>query len=631
MTGALAATHATARLPEVATSRSVKPLALAGLALFAVAFWMLQHPYEGLVHDSVLYSFSALARLHPDSLSSDIFLRLGSQDRYTIFSPIAAAAIQLFGLEKAAALLTCIAQLGFFSSAWFLARRLMSPPLAFLAVALLISLPSVYGGGHLFSYAESFMTPRVPAEALVFAALAAMLARKYVLCSVFAFVALLVHPLIAAAGIALALVLHVGIPRPRLALVVAGGAFAALVATAMLIPFGPFARFDAAWFEMLHSRLPYLYPTNWSTQDWGHASVPFAVLAVGLITAPAGLVRTLCLAALLTGLAALTLALLGSDLLHIVIVTQVQPWRWLWISNSLAVLLIPVIAGNCWRGSDVTRAAAVLLAAAWVCVDESFAPLIGLLAVGAVLARERVRDPKQVRLMLFGAWAVLAIGLLLFLGTVLGVLRKLAQIEPDPILYDSGFLLVLRQLRPWASGGVLPVCLLLFAWFAGASGKSRAPAVAVLAVGLALCAAVAPLARNSWSLTAFPQSLRDQFAGWREQIPTQAEVLWIQTPLGPWYLLERSSYWSLEQMAGLAFSRATAMELTRRESVLTHLPKTSDRAQELANACRSIPEIGFIVTPRDLGPTSFAPVTLTGRQGSRDLHLYACANPRPRN
>ena len=34
-------------------------------------------PYAGLVHDSILYTLMALARLHPETLSHDVFLRFG--------------------------------------------------------------------------------------------------------------------------------------------------------------------------------------------------------------------------------------------------------------------------------------------------------------------------------------------------------------------------------------------------------------------------------------------------------------------------------------------------------------------------------------------------------------------------
>jgi hypothetical protein len=70
------------------------------------------------------------------------------------------------------------------------------------------------------------------------------------------------------------------------------------------------------------------------------------------------------------------------------------------------------------------------------------------------------------------------------------------------------------------------------------------------------------------------------------------------------------------------------MELTRRESILTHQPRTSDPVEELTNACRSMPEVGFIVTPRYLGPTPFESIALTDEHSNRDLRMYPCTGHR---
>ena len=69
-------------------------IGLAGLACLIVAFWMIIHPYRGLEHDSVLYAVLALARLHPATFGHDLFVRYGTQDHFTVFSPLFAAAIR---------------------------------------------------------------------------------------------------------------------------------------------------------------------------------------------------------------------------------------------------------------------------------------------------------------------------------------------------------------------------------------------------------------------------------------------------------------------------------------------------------------------------------------------------------
>ncbi len=194
---------------------------MVALGCLRLAFWMLIHPYRGLEHDSVLYAVLALARLHPAALGHDLFVRYGTQDDFTVFSPIFAAAIRALGLEPAAAILTFVTHVAFFGAAWLLARRLMSPSMALLATGLLMVLPSWYGSNSVFAYIEAFLTPRQSAEAFALAGFAAALASRQVLAGVCMLGAMLLHPIIAAAGITAWIILVPGLARPRAAVVIA--------------------------------------------------------------------------------------------------------------------------------------------------------------------------------------------------------------------------------------------------------------------------------------------------------------------------------------------------------------------------------------------------------------------------
>jgi hypothetical protein len=266
-----------------------------------------------------------------------------------------------------------------------------------------------------------------------------------------------------------------------------------------------------------------------------------------------------------------------------------------------------------------------LLSAAWVCIDESFAPIILLLALAAAATTRQVTDERRGRLMLFGAGAIMCLAILVFIGSVLDVSRKMALVPANPLLYSTAFLLDLRQLRPWASGGVLPASVLCLVWWLGERRNPSSGAAALVAAA-ALCAAFTPLGWSAWSRTMYTQKALADFADWRRQIPPQAEVLWPGSVVGPWYVLGRSSYWSLEQMAGIVFSRATAMELESREYRLTHVPVELTPVQQLTETCRTNPALGFVVTAKDLGPTPFAPVVLDSTQASGRLLLYRCAD-----
>lgn len=615
--------------PEVRSAAllSSRQLSALGLVLVIFAFWMLHHPYEGVVHDSILYVFGALARLNPSSLAHDIYLTLGVQDRYTIFSPLAAGVFQLLGPERGAAAITFIAQLAFFVGGWRLARRLMPASLALLSLGLLVVLPPVYGDAHIFSYAEAFMTARLPSEAVVIMALIAVLDGRQLLAAACLIFAALLHPIIAMAGAAIWALFSIGQSRPRLVILVASAGFALLVLVAWVAPFGPVARFDAGWFNLLYTRGAYLFPSRWAPADWAHASVPLATLAIGALTSRAPRIRSLCIAALALGLSGLAISLVGSDLLRIVLVAQAQPWRWLWLSNALAVVMIPAITKECWTQGNTRRAALILLGAAWVCIDEPYAPAIDLLAGAVILGERFVADPRRARLVLMGAWLTLGLSLLALAGYVLHVDRQLALIPPDTSLYDSPYLLALRHWKLWQAGGVLPASIVVGAWWMARRFEGLPGALAVLALGLALCAAFAHLAFNAWTRIDLPSSLLAEFAPWRAAIPPSAQVLWADDVFPTWFVLERPSYWSRSQTSASVYSEAMARELARRQWVILAIRNSiQDPRKRMIETCRSNRGLGYYVSVLDAGPTPFP--AIRDPKGPGSLRLYRCADYR---
>src|SRR6185312_1865069 len=101
-------------------------LELAALLTLWLATWCLAHGYVGIRHDAVLYTLQALAHSSTGGLRDDVFLRFGSQDRYTIFSWIYAGFIHAFGVEAAARILTFTCQLAVLLGAALLLYRIVS-------------------------------------------------------------------------------------------------------------------------------------------------------------------------------------------------------------------------------------------------------------------------------------------------------------------------------------------------------------------------------------------------------------------------------------------------------------------------------------------------------------------------
>jgi hypothetical protein len=612
---------------EPCAESSIRPVAMAGLVLCIAAFWMAQHPYERIVHDSILYAFSALARLYPSSLGRDIYLTVGIQDRFTIFSPLVAPLIRIIGLRQAATLITFSAQLAFFFVGWLLARRLMPTAHAILALALLVSLPTTYGDRHIFSYAEAFMTPRLPCEVLVLGTLIAVLSRRYVLAALCLAAAFAVHPIMATAGLAMLFFLEVGSRKPWLAVAIAAAGLIVVVAAAWLFPFGPVSTFDAGWFALLYSGGSYLFPSRWGLVDWAHASIPLSVLAVGWLTVVDREIRAICAAALVAGLTGLAISLVGADLLHVVLIAQVQPWRWLWLSNALAVIVLPAVFRSCWQCEDATRTVVVLLAAGWVCIDNTYAPIIGACAILIASIGKHINDPRRVRFLFAASCLVLLFCVLGLAQFVVGVIKDVQLLAPDRTLYDSPYLLELRQFKPWQAGGIVPVTIFLAAWWTATHRKDMPTAVAIVVCGAALCGAFAQFSWNTWNRwprAQLSKPLISEFAPWRRVIPQSAKVLWADSAFPTWFLLHRPSYWSREQMAAAVFSEPLSWTLTRRKLVIDTIAKsTHDPHLILTRTCQSNPALGYIIFGRDAGPTPYP--SLKNPRGAGILRLYNCS------
>jgi hypothetical protein len=595
-------------------------IACLGLGWSVLAAWMAQHPYADIVHDSVLYSLLALARLHPDPLASDVFLRFGSQDHFTLFSPAFAWLIRHCDLAEAAAVMTFISQVALCGCAWLLARRFMSPASALLAVGLLLAVPGFYGSGHTFSYTEDFLTPRLPAGALVLASLAAALAQRMKTAVACILAALLIHPIIASAGVVMLVLIGLAAPRPRIAATVAVSLLLAGLLGAVLVPRGPFARFDSQWLTLINYYAAYLFVDNWISVDWARVGIQVAVLLLGCLFATQRLLRTVCACAIVCALSGIALSWIWSDLLHVILPTQMQFWRWMWILCALSVLLSPVIVTENWNSGSALRRAALLFIGCSLLlrVDSGAGVTLGFSIASAVIARwyPRFQYGRYVLLLAFG---FLALGLGLAVGDGL----------------------------PRAAG---PAAALVSVWWIGGRLQNSVWRASALCTATAIaCVVVAPPAFRSWTRFQFTPASRALYSQWRDQLPTDAEVLWPESPLGVWYLLDRTSYWSRTQMSGFVFSRPAAVEINRRMSIsrdallassafadsprdaksvtrlLSWVPGTMESLDrgELSTLCAD-PNLGYFIGVRRLGPTAMPRITPYPDEPNRHYYIYDC-------
>jgi hypothetical protein len=601
---------------------------VAVVAAFLVV-WVIQHGYAGLNHDSQLYALLAVARIHPELLGNDIMLRFGSQGSYTLFSPLYAKAIEAVGVDAAAAIVTLVSQLAFFLAAASLARRLMPWRLAWLGLALVCAAPGFYGARGIFALVENFATPRLMTEALVLAGLTAFIARRFWVAGALALTATALHPLMAAAGVAVALFMP---PVSRLktayvcAAVAAGAALFAILAAS-----GAQLRFDDAWLNLLETGTGYLFLEHWTIGSWARAAVMLCTLFVGTLALEKSEARSLCMAVAVTALVGTAVSYIAGDLMRLVLVVQLQLWRWNWIATLLAMLVLPLITASAWSRGPLWRSAIVLLGAAWLCMTSAYALLIVALVIPVAIAasRERVVVPAPTaRLIFLGACALAILAILYHIATVV----LLAGASPD----KSNAPAMLEAVRAFSRTGALPwLVFLVLITALGWARSSRARALASAGCVLVLCGLV-PVSLQEWTSRTYGPDTFRAFASWRARIPVGSEVLWFDSPMSSWFLLQRPSYLSNQQQASGLFSRPAAMAMKARVDALRPFlgsefavgSRNSDPSRQesgrsdstrLAELCKAT-DVKYVVGRKDLG----VPPIATTPPSFRDVQLFAC-------
>lgn len=603
----------------------------AALVFGLAALWLRGRRYAGFTHDATLYVAQGLRRLDPRSFDRDLFFAHGAQDDFTVFPRLYAPLIDLLGAGTAAMLVTFVGQLAFVAAAAALVFRMSSGMTRWWSLALLAAVSGYYGGVGTFRMAEPFATARTLAEPLVIAALASTLAARPRVALAALAAATVVHPLVAAPGIAVIFLWHAA-ERPRLLWSVP--LFAILAAGLAGAWPGLAARFDAAWLALVLERSPHLFLSQWQAPDWARLFWGLCSVWLGLrfVDVP---VRRLVLSAAGAALAGIAITWLAADLLHSVLAAGVQLWRAHWLLHLLAIVMVPVAVAGLWPRASAARAAGVLLAAS-CCFGRAELPVSAVLAAMAVLldASERFwpgwMGRKLMRVAMVAAIGAASVGLLLDVQSRL------------PSVYGAD------QPASWAAylpaagslGGLAPLALLL--WLAACSRFQ------VAAAALAAAAFFGSIA--VWDARAPWQRFIEQAAGqpnpFRSALAPQAQVFWSD-PNGPvWLALGTATWFSVDQGAGVAFSRATAVEYGARKMASQSL---RGRVQNCAMAhpaeCRIDSAVAIALCRRPAGPDYLVlnalvdghraaaqwrmPAAIGPRRPT--LHLYSCRDLAGRN
>jgi hypothetical protein len=608
--------------------------------LTAVATWLLLRGYHGLLGDAQLYAFQALARIHPP-LAHDLYLQNTSQDQFTIFSPAYAWFIDLLGVEPAARLLTLLFSIWFLAAAWVAARTLTNRDGAWLAIILLLIVDASYGGSGVFRVAEQFLTARLPAEALIVTSLACFLRGSKALAAVAAAAALLIHPLIALPG--LLLVICLGVPI-RACLFGAAASVIAVLLIAFCAAYLPwmakwFPIMDPTWLSIVEERSQFLFLRLWSFQDWEINARPFFYLAFIAVATQDNRVRRICLAAVIVGAAGLAVALIADAVGPVAILVQGQAWRWVWIAVFVGTLLLPATILQIWPDKQCGPLCAVLLL-----LGLTLPAMNGTACVSLSLVLWLMRARFPIRAVPVLRW--------IFLAMVLAVAAWVsfhAWEIARPGFHKPGAMTPV-QLRDFF-GLKIPAVLgaSLIWWGLRKCTGVRAPTLLCFGL-LALSIFILPAAFKQYRSLASVADI-NEFSDWASVIPPASTVLVAPArDVGTfvWFTLQRPNYLSVDQSAGVVFSRATALEAQRRSQVLLpimdpnwkirselraagasgkhpiYAPSRPLTAATLSQICADT-LLGFVISSRHVG---FDALTHKSTGAWMGWDLYDCRNVR---
>jgi hypothetical protein len=579
----------------------------AAMVMLVATLWLATRPYFGVVQDARFYMLQALHELHPERFATDLYFEFGSQDRFTIFSHIAAPLIAGLGVGSAAFILTVTGALLWLGGLVYLARSLFGPGrLMWYAAAAALALPSTY---TTFSYGEPFVSPRLYAEALTLWALGLAVRGRIVAPLALFAVSALLHPLSTLPGLAFAL-LYFALANPRwwVAILCGAGAVLALV-FAGFEPFNALRTvYDPAWFDIMKVRDAMALVTQWPGVVAFRIAAFLALVALAWALAEPRERRVL-LCALIVGLGGVLVTYIGGDLAHDVLIVQIQPWRSLWllalIANLYAVPSIERLAARQRVGGLALEA--LLFADAQLVLAQFLPPNIVIAAPALVaataVALRRMRVPQRperiaraVNLILMTLAAVLT---LMFVQQF--VAGGFAVLWPElvrPAMYSLAVtvlalaLAALAYVQPGLPARTLP-------WFAAAL-------VAVALYGWD--------ARTPW--TKFADDSAPVPASLAAVLPENTSVYWEGGLEFLWLRLQRPQYFSCEQGTGALFFQQTALEWQRRATTIWPLrtadftprdflcptPDNSAKAErapaDLANFCRDNPGLDDVILMR---------------------------------
>lgn len=625
------------------------------IVTLGLTVWLLNHPYVGIdVHDAKLYALLAARRLDPAAYARDPFFLFGSQDDFTLFSPLYGSLISWLGLDLAAQAVVVLGAAIFIFAAAQVARMFFTDYWARVLVVMLCAAAAYAYSPTNFSFRvnEEFATARSIAVGLAFLAVVLGFQGRSYSGIALGVLATLMHPLMGIWALVVLAARKLS-DRALLIAVIAGGT---CITGLSLFGLPQLQPLDPAWdslmrpLSVVYVRMPPQFRVD-TVLVW---------LSLLLLASHFGSPenrRGYQLLALIGALGLLA-AQLVSYFWPLKLVLQVQPWRALWLVVFFALFAAVELVVAAARSGKRALIWLGLAAATAFLLHElaGFALLLGWMASLNGLVREQARAVAGSALasdrsltLLLAALLVMAFPTYLLDLEELGLALPVSlDIFPAVLRgfflaggYGLGFTLValaLGKLRRWKW---LPVALLFPLAVAILNWDQRDAGV-----------------RKWESALLRPESAGDL----GKLIDKGSVVYWHEnSPMRTWLELGTASYASGIQPAGSIFSREKTFEMKRRlervaiSSILTAIPANrSEEAAMLARvfagdansprALRNIftaqagsiptgpgiaylcgdPALDWVIVASRHTDNGLDPVTAKDPQSGKSLYLYRC-------
>ncbi len=364
------------RLTPGLRAKDFSPVPLIAFLVFALG-----RPYRGIIQDPQLYIARAVADLDPSGVGRDLMFVHDGQFGFSLFRVVARAMVALWGPAITGEVLAVVAALAWFFAARALARQVAGGGAVWVVVIFAVLLPNAYGAPYPFGFAELKAIPRPFAEAFVLAGLAALAARRDVVCLCCLGAAALLHPIMALAGFGVFVAVR-GLQDKRWLWFCAGAGTLSILGGALGLPLMDrlFTAIDPSLQSLNESRNAFLFPSLWPIESFPPLIVQTATIAIAA-NLQQGRARRILAAIVVVGLGGIAIAAIFGDWLSSLLVVQVQPWRTAWLMAAAGAMALGVCAVELWRRGPSGRMVLALLVLCW-----SFNTALGVACSAAILA-----------------------------------------------------------------------------------------------------------------------------------------------------------------------------------------------------------------------------------------------------